>query len=1264
MRVYFNNTGNTSWTVPPGVTAINYMVVAGGGSGDNPNGGTGGGGGGAGGFLYGFNLSVIGGTTLNMSVGAGGVGNINGVVANGGDTFMWNQSNNMIAATHAVGGSHGGDTSGTPNGGSTGGTRTGVVGTPTAGQGNYGYATGETSSPFEAGGGGGAGNASVSLNGGDDIFFWITGVNLPYSGGGGGGSYASTPGSGSAFGTGGAGGHNTAGISGTANRGGGGGGSGLGDKGPGNGGSGVIVITYMNSPLSASFTTNVTSGISPPTVPVQFTDTSMGGPVDWNYTFQNVTGNNTPVVFSQIQNPIYSFGIGNWSTTLQVQNATGTTLTSSATFINISTSVITPVANFTGTPTVGTQPLTVNFYDASTNTPTSWNYSFGDGTFSTAQNPTHTYLLTGYETVNLTATNAQGNSTLSRTNYIAVNPMIPTVTTNVTSGYNSVPVHFTGSTTGQADSYFWMLGSGHGTSVAQNPPDQTYTAGTYLINFSVTNNTASVTYWNNNTVIIVQNNPTPVASFSVSTQNTYVPATVQFTDTSLFGPTSWQWNYTNISGNNLPTTFSTSQNPTYTFSKDGTYSIKLTSTNVAGSNSSTLNYIVISAIPLAPQANFTYTGQSGSMNLPVTVTFQDASTQSPSSWYWSNFGDGSGATSLLQNPTHNYTSVGAFPVTLSVTNANGTPSQITKYVQVTINGGGVTDTVNHIGSTTTETLTGYGTYAWTCPSGVYSLNYAIIGGGAAGSNGGHIADGTAMADWPSVGGSNGTFYSSPSAISVTPGVTYQFVIGKGGTNVRTALTYQLIGSTVYWNVTRGGLIYNSGTGQGTGQGTYYGTDPLAGGFTSAFSNSVNGGTSGLQYVQGYQYSVSGISLGNNGPGNNGVVSPISGNYVTYSGGGGNYANAGGTGGGGNGYLYNLQSSTAGSQFGAGGGGGGVMGGFNDTGNNGANGAIILNYMQQAVILPPVAQFTASPLNGTVPFNVQFTDLSTNGPTSWSWNFGDGGTDIVQNPVHTYTTAGSYTVTLTDYNTNQSGNGNIAKTNYINASNVVLTPAPTPAQQSNQVWYQPMPIGFYVVDQSQNPLLNAVVSAQFISSSGLPQGVSDLINNYGMNLQAANEAVNGTLFMNTTTDGAGRAVITMLPALTYNVLITSGGVTNTFTINPISNDYKLTFISNTAPKTDAATCVFSNGNTWTGAYNNINVDPYNITLMYSYQDTCGLTSSVNYYAYDQGNDVTPANNLIYQNNLANVGTGTYVLNITVKNTKGENYLWYQNYTRSV
>ncbi|HQE86592.1 MAG TPA: S8 family serine peptidase, partial [Methanolinea sp.] len=78
---------------------------------------------------------------------------------------------------------------------------------------------------------------------------------------------------------------------------------------------------------------------------------------------------------------------------------------------------------------------------------------------------------------------------------------------------------------------------------------------------------------------------------------------------------------------------------------------------------------------------------------------------------------------------------------------------------------------------------------------------------------------------------------------------------------------------------------------------------------------------------------------------------------------------------------------------------------------------------------PVADFRATPAQGVRNLSVQFTDLSSNSPTSWQWNFGDGSPNATgKNPVHTYTKTGTYTVTLTV--SNPYGSSTLQKTDYI------------------------------------------------------------------------------------------------------------------------------------------------------------------------------------------------------------------------------------------
>jgi len=98
---------------------------------------------------------------------------------------------------------------------------------------------------------------------------------------------------------------------------------------------------------------------------------------------------------------------------------------------------------------------------------------------------------------------------------------------------------------------------------------------------------------------------------------------------------------------------------------------------------------------------------------------------------------------------------------------------------------------------------------------------------------------------------------------------------------------------------------------------------------------------------------------------------------------------------------------------------------------GSSTLIRTNYI--AVVAPPVVDFTGTPTRGPAPLAVTFTDTSTSAVpiTSWQWNFGDigaGNTSTLQNPTHTYTIAGRYSVNLTA--TNAGGSNSTIKTNYI------------------------------------------------------------------------------------------------------------------------------------------------------------------------------------------------------------------------------------------
>jgi len=88
------------------------------------------------------------------------------------------------------------------------------------------------------------------------------------------------------------------------------------------------------------------------------------------------------------------------------------------------------------------------------------------------------------------------------------------------------------------------------------------------------------------------------------------------------------------------------------------------------------------------------------------------------------------------------------------------------------------------------------------------------------------------------------------------------------------------------------------------------------------------------------------------------------------------------------------------------------------------------------VAAPTADFTANVTSGTAPLTVSFTDLSSGDPTGWSWNLGEGeGTSTDQNPLHTYSDGGTYTVTLTASNEG----GSTTATETITVSSGVLPP---------------------------------------------------------------------------------------------------------------------------------------------------------------------------------------------------------------------------------
>jgi PKD repeat protein len=163
--------------------------------------------------------------------------------------------------------------------------------------------------------------------------------------------------------------------------------------------------------FTANFTSINTSGS------ITFTDLSANNPTSWSWTFVGGTPSS-----SSIQNPVVTYNTpGVYDVQLHVTNSAGNSTLLKSAYITVQNESP-PVADFTANLTVIAAGASISFTDLSTNSPTSWAWTFSGGTPATSslQNPVITYNTPGIFNVQLIAANAGGSNTMLKTAYITV----------------------------------------------------------------------------------------------------------------------------------------------------------------------------------------------------------------------------------------------------------------------------------------------------------------------------------------------------------------------------------------------------------------------------------------------------------------------------------------------------------------------------------------------------------------------------------------------------------------------------------------------------------------------------------------------------------------------------------------------------------------------------------------------------------------------------------------------------------------------------
>jgi gliding motility-associated-like protein len=548
------------------------------------------------------------------------------------------------------------------------------------------------------------------------------------------------------------------------------------------------------------------------------------------------------------------------------------------------------------------------------------------------------------------------------------------------SGCSPVIVHFTDQSTGNPTQWRWDLGNGV-TSFLQNPSTSYFNAGTYTVKLVIRNAAGADSIIKNQFITVYGS---PVVNFQASDSTGCFPLRVQFTD----GSSAISGMITNRAWDFGDGSTSAQANPSHIYTSAGIFTVTLRVTNSFGciQTFSKNQYIHTSD---GVKAGFT-NNIPGNCAAPITINFTNTTTGPGSLLYDWDFGDGAHSTST--SPLHTYTTPGSYTVTLAAVSPQGCSDTIRKVNLISI--GTILSQFNSpvsvctgqsftIANTTTPIPGGS---SWNFGDGTISTQINPVKTYATGgtytiklvNNFGGCMDSVSKSIFVKIK-SLATFVADDSLACKVPFLvnftnqsagsnTYLWNFGDGATSVTVnpAHTYTAVGS---YTVTL--IVTNSNGCMDTLVKTAYikiqlpeivindlpqkGCTPLTINPTATVTAN--------EIITTYLW-----NFGDGGTSN--LVNPS------------HVYNTAGT------YDVSLTITTG--------------GGCSTT-------TVFTNAVRAGN--KPHAAFTANPTDICAFRPVNFTDHSTGNVDEWFWNFGDGGTSIVQNPSYAYSDTGYFNVTL-------------------------------------------------------------------------------------------------------------------------------------------------------------------------------------------------------------------------------------------------------------